>query len=578
MDAQNTPESNTLVATAVLASAVMMDAFTAHDGAEDERPSALRGTAIVLILCTAGPPLREWLAQAQRLVLLALLAAVALLGRHVAAEPLRVADALYVSGTLLVILTMHRLFPLEMADGRVSKELAPWARREATTALPCALLFYAGLRQVRAAAAHAGVAADLRTRVDGLIGYAHASGTSTVALAFSGGAAAAIAALVMLSGEVRVIGTAAAAPTLVVAALAQLAGAFVATMAYVEQVTALPALFASGACIVDDACEEARRARRMAQANASPALAWLAALGTLVLAFAPAWRPMTRGEGGGKSSWLPEVATPSILYPALAAAACIWSVQLYCTFEGAFAVHEWAAVVAIVGAFATPFFDPQLGGTLFAGALLFDQVSIFLNQGGAAYAAHPTFSAILVSGGALVVHLFGSFTLDCSWSALPARWKDFAEYVMGLTQVAGTSVAVLLYCGTATLFGTLDGTLPPEAWLRPGSEGRHARSLAAFAVIHFLPALVWLGCIATRCEASGLTSTARATAWVVAGLVTPLVWAFVRQFAAEEAAEQLETDATEPLDQTVHRLVAVGPFWVGVALSTVVPWFALAFA
>ena len=30
--------------------------------------------------------------------------------------------------------------------------------------------------------------------------------------------------------------------------------------------------------------------------------------------------------------------------------------------------------------------------------------------------------------------------------------------------------------------------------------------------------------------------------------------------------------------QTVHRLIAVGPFWVGVALSTVVPWFALAFA
>ena len=154
MDAQNTPESNTLVATAVLASAVMMDAFTAHDGAEDERPSALRGTAIVLILCTAGPPLRGGSRRRSG-------SCCSRCSRRRTARPARgrrargVADALYVSGTLLVILTMHRLFPLEMADGRVSKELAPWARREATTALPCALLFYAGLRQVRAAAAHA---------------------------------------------------------------------------------------------------------------------------------------------------------------------------------------------------------------------------------------------------------------------------------------------------------------------------------------------------------------------------------------------------------------------------------------
>ena len=84
------PESNTVVATAVLASAVMMDAFTATTWPRrSRRRPRRRSTAIVLILCVAGPPLRDWLAQAQRFVLLALLAGVSMLGQHAAAEPVR---------------------------------------------------------------------------------------------------------------------------------------------------------------------------------------------------------------------------------------------------------------------------------------------------------------------------------------------------------------------------------------------------------------------------------------------------------------------------------------------------------
>lgn len=583
------PESNTVVATAVLASAVMMDAFTAHDGrgAAEERPTSLRSTAIVLILCVAGPPLRDWLAQVQRVVLLALLAGVAMLGQHVAAEPVRVGDALYLGGTVLVLTLTHRFLPLEMADKRVSKGMAPWARRDSTTALPCALLFYAGLRQVRASLQHGVAAAAVRTASE-QVGYAHASGMSALSLAFSGGAAAAVAALVMLSDDVRAVGTAAAAPTLLVGALAQVAGAFVATMSFAEQVKALPVLFAPDTCMdsahaaATTACAEARAARRLAQVNTSPALAWLAALGTFVLAFAPSLRPGARGATVDQA-WVAGVVSPSILYPVLAAVACIWSVQVYCSFEGVYSTHEWAVVVAIIGAFATPFFDSLTGGLMFAGALLVDQTSLLLEANGAAYVAHPTFSALLITVGALVLHLLGGSLLECTctWKRVPDRWVpvyDAAHAAVGVLAVAGTSVAVLLFCGSATLFGTFSGTLPPETWLRGGSDDRWARSIAGFTAVHFLPAIVWLGCIATRCEATELSVGARAVAWVVAGLATPLLWGLVRLLVADEAAEQLDSPSHEPLDQTVHRLVSVGPFWAGIALSTFVPWAALAFA
>ena len=116
-EARYAPESNAVVATAVIGAAVVMDALTAHDGALDERPSALRGTAVVLVLCTAAPPLREWLVQSQRLLTAALLALVAFLGRHIAAETVRVGDALYVSIVTLIVGGMYRLLPLDMTAG-----------------------------------------------------------------------------------------------------------------------------------------------------------------------------------------------------------------------------------------------------------------------------------------------------------------------------------------------------------------------------------------------------------------------------------------------------------------------------
>ena len=276
-----------------------------------------------------------------------------------------------------------------------------------------------------------------------------------------------------------------------------------------------------------------------------------------------------------------DAVSPSILYPVLAAVACIWSVRSTGP-RGHVLDHEWAVVVAIIGAFATPFFDSLTGGLVFAGALLVDQTSLLLEDNGAAYVAHPTFSALLITVAALVLHLLGGSLLECTctWKRAPDRWApayDAAHAAVGVLAVAGTSVAVLLFCGSATLVGTFSGTLPPETWLRGGSDDRwavyrrvHRRALSArhrVARLH-----------ATRCEATELSVETRAVAWVVAGLATPLLWGLVRLLVADEAAEQLDAPSDEPLDQTVHRLVSVGPFWAGIALSTFVPWAALMFA
>ena len=100
-----------------------------------------------------------------------------------------------------------------------------------------------------------------------------------------------------------------------------------------------------------------RRSRAAAGAGQRVAGAGVAR-GTLVLAFAPSLRPGARGAAGDQA-WVADVVSPSILYPVLAAVG-IWSVRVYCSFEAR--TRRWAVVVAIIGAFATPFFDSLTGG------------------------------------------------------------------------------------------------------------------------------------------------------------------------------------------------------------------------
>jgi hypothetical protein len=356
----------------------------------------------------------------------------------------------------------------------------------------------------------------------------------------------------------------------VVAALVQLASAFVATVALYEQVAALPALFGTGACTASSlACAEARAARRLALVNGSPAAAWFAGLGTLVLAFAPTLRPGVRGAPTDDIT-LALGRTSALLAATGAAVACIWSVATYCTFEGEHAAFEWATVAGILGAFLTPFFDTSSGSLIFLLALVIDQALMLADTAyGGPRVLHPTFAALLVTGGALGLHFLGTWLIDAAWTWLPQRRLDALKGTVGVLAIAGTSVAVLMYCSAATALAAASGALPPDSWLRGGGEARHARSLAAFAVVHFLPAVVWLGCVATRDEADSLSAPTRVWTWILTGVAVPALWGVLRWLAGGE---------DDALNDTIHRLVDEGPFWVGAGLCTIVPWLALAFA
>lgn len=584
-------ETNTVVATAVFASALVIDAFTAYDVADGAWPSSLRGTALLLVLSTAGPAVRQESIRRQRLFLLVVVGVVACVGTHAASLTMRCADACYIFGTLVAIAGMHRLFPLDMADGRLSNAAPPWCKRDSETVLCCTLLFYAGVRQVRAAFACGATVADMGHASPRLQLQGHASGLATSALAFSGAAAATVAVIAIDSSEVRADGTAAVAPILVVSALAQLAGAFVATMAMSEQTDALQELFRPDSCTGPVDCSQAQRDRRFALVVGSPALAWMAALGTLLLAFAPPLRSGACDPTKSALSSPPRFDRRTfVLYPLSAAAVCAWSVWFYCTFQGVHARHEILAVVAIVGAFCTPFVDFKFGSATFAVAMLTDQVLTVQSNG--VGVTHPTFSAMLLTLSALIVYTTAATILDCSDAS--SRVHRFAGNVAEVTQVVGTSVAVLLYLLTATVFGTLSGTWLPEDWLLSKDSGRYARTLAQFTVVHFLPALVWLGCIAARCGtawegAVGLCGWTvpkrmlRQICWTLSGVTLAVLWLIVRNFGSDDEETRASTlDGPEDeggavLDQTLHRLVDDVPFWIGFVVSGTVPWLMIGF-
>ena len=131
-----------------------------------------------------------------------------------------------------------------------------------------------------------------------------------------------------------------------------------------------------------------------------------------------------------------------------------------------------------MGAFLTPFFDASSGSLIFVLALIIDQALMLSNE---TYAVprvlHPTFAALVVTGGALVLHFLGTWLLDAAWSLLSPRRQQALEEAVGIVAVAGTSAAVLMYCAAATALAAASGALPPDSWLCGGGEA--ARALAA---------------------------------------------------------------------------------------------------
>ena len=182
-------ESNTLAASVVFLGSIVLDAVTAKDPLEEQNaPTSLRATAVVLIAILSAPPIRQWMLFEQRLSVCVPLAAVALTGWQEQSLGARTCDAVFIIVTLGVALLSYWGGGQSMttADGRkpksVSKDAPPYLRREAIVNLAIAQLFYSSFRILRTALRHPEAARTYKVLVSTFnnarqveVGYAYAS-------------------------------------------------------------------------------------------------------------------------------------------------------------------------------------------------------------------------------------------------------------------------------------------------------------------------------------------------------------------------------------------------------------------
>jgi len=528
-------EPNTLAASVIFLGSIVIDAITANDPlVENNAPTALRSSAVVLIAILSAPPIRQWMLIEQRLAVGVPLAAVALVGWHEQSVGARICDALFVVVTIGTALMSYwgEGQKMTMAKDRlqkaVSKDAPPFLRREALINLAIAQLLYSSFRILRIALRHPTAVRDYSVATytfNGAMrdepGYAFASTASTGALAFGAAAGIGIASVLLLNKDVREHGTSAATLVLTTGAFAQFVGAFLATMAASEQLDNLTGIYSAGACGVESICKPAFLARRFGLVNTCPAALWLNGFGTLLLAFAPSIRMKSRSEMEAQTRNF-EVT----VYAFLSTIVCLWSLFVYLSFTGAEAITDYAAVSATLAVAITAFLDPLVGSTIFVIAVGADMIMLWSTYGGVHIFAHFTHCTNAVLLVLLALYVLTTTVVDFTWRWLPARVIEISDRVTGVLAIAGTSLGVLLFLSSCAMQASYDGVLIPDDQFR-ASDRRYARTAAAFIMEHWLPVLVWLPLYSCRCEVEMLSYKVRAAIWYLAAAIPVAIWILV---------------------------------------------------
>ena len=562
-------ESNTLAASAIFLGSIVIDAVTATDPIqENNAPTALRTSAVILISILASPPIRQWMLFEQRLSVAVPLAGVALLGWHEQSVGARVCDAVFIVVTLGVALLAYWLGGQQGISARkqksVSKDAPPYLRREQIMNLAIAQLLYSSMRTMRMAFRHPHAARDYvvaSTTYNGALqtntGYAYASAASTSSLAFGSAAGIGIAAVLLVNREVREHGTSAGTLVLTTGALAQFFGAFVATMAISEQMANLTGIFSAGACNAESVCKAAFLGRRFALVNSVPASLWLNALGTLLLAFAPSIRIKSREDMQQQSRNF-----ELTVYAVLANIACLMTLFVYLSFTGAEALIDYAAVAATLAVVLTAFFDSLIGSAVFLIAVGSEMLVLWANHGAVhlfSHFTHCTNATMLVL---LAIYVVITATTDFFWQWMPRRLVDLMDSAAGILVVSGTSLSVLLFLASASLQASYDGVLIADSQFR-APDRRYERTAAAFIMEHFLPVLIWLPLYSCRCDAEQIRSAWRSVVWYSTALVPTTIWLLV-------------TATSEPT--WLPSWYADAGFVLSLGVAGIVPWLVVVWA
>ena len=523
--------------------AIVTDALTATDPVTGtEAPTAMRTSAIILIACLAAPPIRQWMVFEQRISIALPLAGVALLGWHEMGPGSRTADVIYVAfmltSTAFAFWGGEVYQPDTLTGGTTkskSKEAPAYTRRESLNNLSIATLFYSSFRLMRAGIRHPDNVRMYRVSTgmyDGThllsVGYAYASSVTAASLCFGAAAGIGVASVLLINKDLREQGTSAATLVLTTAAFAQIAAAFIATLAGSEQLVNLGAIFSAGACGDRDVCAEAWRARRFAIVNGATGGLWLNGFGTILLAYAPSMRVRNRRE-------MNELARSFeiTIYAGVATLTCLGASLSYLSFSGAQSITDYAVVGAVAACLFAAFLDSLLGATLFLVSVGADLIMIAYTYGSASVFGHLTHCSNAVMLICLALYVVLMFTIDLTWRWLPPRLIELADQVAGVMTVAGTSISVALYLGTAALQSSYTGLLAPDDQFRAG-DNRYERWTAIIIAEHYLAVMVWLPLYSCRCEVEQLTPRTRAIIWYSAMGIAALIWLLVRTIAADE--------------------------------------------
>lgn len=518
--------SNALVGSIFFLAALISDALTAADNVTHaDVPASLRATSIVLVCVFAAPVLKSadkgisgfW----QRPLAGALLLGAAVAGAHHGGTRTRAFDAIY---TTIVGLSVTWLFSAGGVD-ELSRESANGGKMNATVStssamLSAALLFYSNARILRTGLLHA-------TEVQGFyvqplgdgdasaavqtMGYAHASMTASVSV--SAGAAAGLAAAVSMMRHAQEFadGTHAVALQLGVAGAVQVLAALSASLSYGNQVDRLSAIFGESACTsISDACYVAATSRRFAAVNTQAPGLWLSAVGMFAIAFPVKTRFVSQKEARDAMwSAFGSIAGLVVICTALA--------LVYTTsdFAGVGAHTDYVALVVLFGVFWSFFWDGLLGTAVIVAAYVVEEVLYAMDYGARELFSHFTHLALVMTIALLAVHLLLQITF--LWYST----RQLEEF-MGVVTVAGSSIAVALYCGSCCLLLANNGRVGD---LLDSTDGAHFA--LTFVLQHFAPLFCWASLLACRCELQLLSSTQRLVSWLCAAPFVAVVYGFV---------------------------------------------------
>ena len=512
-------EPHAIVAVLVLIVAVCVDAITALDPTNnaEEAASSLRTSSLVTLLAVSAPGIGdERRTESQRLVIGALLAFLALSGRHSGALGTRIGDLVYCAVVLCAGARIYSQGGIEAEDVRPDDPADSPHRRQSIGALFGGLLLYVGLRGVRAAFVSSSEAADFRAHYamyDATLsspGYAFSSLSVVAPLGGGYGVLAATGATVLLHSDARLVGSSAVAFEVAAAGVTAAVAALWALLGYSEQLDTLVVVFGPHACSSSRGdCEAAYHARRFAMVNNSTAGLWLGALACCVFSFAIerrifCFRP-TRAEHVCKRE--------GIVFSTVMAAAAVAALLVYGSTDGSQWHTDTCARLAILGIYLSFNANTIAGTALYAGAQLYEECVLLQNYGQEDVFKHLTHCTLFVLVALLGLHALCSIAKAGMIACCGKYWK-VTDVAIASTATIGTSLAAGLYLASALLLACSNGSLPEDKDLIREGSGR--RTMIAFGLNHFIVLFAWLPLYACRCEVQNMNARARVATWLVA--------------------------------------------------------------